>query len=299
MRYDGAGFESRPPNTICTCLTWLSATELAAGCANGFVAVWDVADIILSSANKPPGDTTFRGEDAFKQSSYLTTYPYFYQALHQSYVLTMTCAYPDHPHFLASSSMDGYLRLTDLRAPLSDSVFSLRARHGATSLEYHQALQSFITPDENDYIRALPIRHFFSSLSFSRTDAAVLSISAGKCHTCVLVGSADGSVITTNPLPRVLKRKCQQHRQKWFQHEWTRKGEGMSRITDGYKVETIEVFFKSNKGDKVVNDGIVHSTIYEEEAGVTQVAWNPNLHCGGWAAAGMGSGLIRVEDIAI
>ena len=298
VRYEGAGFESRPPNTICTCLTWLSATDLAAGCANGFVAIWDIADLIISSVNQRPGNMASRSEDASKQSSYLTTYPYFYQSLHQSYILTMTCAYPDHSHFLASSSMDGYLRLTDLRTPSTDFVFSSRARHGATNLEYHQALQSFIAPDENDYIRALPIRHFYSILGFVRTDAAVLSMSTGKCHTCVLVGAADGSVIATNPLPRVLKRKCLQHKQKWFQHEWTRKGEGMSRITEGYKVETINLF-KGDRGDKMVNDGIVHSTIYEEEMGITQVAWNPNLHCGGWAAAGMGSGLIRVEDITI
>ena len=40
-------------------------------------------------------------------------------------------------------------------------------------------------------------------------------------------------------------------------------------------------------------------TIYEEEQAVTCLAWCPAVECGGWAAAGMGSGLVRVEDIAI
>ena len=298
VKYERAGFESRPPNTICTCLAWLSATDLAAGCANGFVAIWDIADIIVSSADQRPSALGIPDEDADKQSSYLTTYPYFYQSLHQSYILTMACAYPDHPHFLATSSMDGYVRLTDLRAPATDFVLSPRARHGATSLEYHPALQSFIAPDENDYIRAQPIRLFYCPLSFARTDSAVLSISVGRCHTCILVGSTDGSVMVTNPLPRVLNRKSYQHKQKWFQHEWTRKGQGVSRITEGYKVETLDLF-KGRREDKMGKDGVGHTTIYEEEMGIMQVSWNPNLHCGGWAAAGMGSGLIRVEDIAI
>lgn len=40
-------------------------------------------------------------------------------------------------------------------------------------------------------------------------------------------------------------------------------------------------------------------TVHEEESAVTQACWNQNLSCGGWAAVGMGSGLVRVEDLAI
>ena len=46
-------------------------------------------------------------------------------------------------------------------------------------------------------------------------------------------------------------------------------------------------------------EGMVMSTIHEAEEGVTQVVWNPNLACGGWIAAGMGSGLVRVQDLTI
>ena len=42
-----------------------------------------------------------------------------------------------------------------------------------------------------------------------------------------------------------------------------------------------------------------YHTIFEEEAAVTCAAWCPAVECGGWAAVGMGSGLVRVEDIAI
>lgn len=41
----------------------------------------------------------------------------------------------------------------------------------------------------------------------------------------------------------------------------------------------------------------VMSTIWEEEGGVGQVGWNPNLGWGGWVAAGTESGFVRVQDL--
>ena len=39
-----------------------------------------------------------------------------------------------------------------------------------------------------------------------------------------------------------------------------------------------------------------YTTIFEEKTGVIAVAWNPNVRVGGWAAAGLGNGLVRAED---
>ena len=44
---------------------------------------------------------------------------------------------------------------------------------------------------------------------------------------------------------------------------------------------------------------MVISTVREEEEGVTQIEWNPNLVCGGWVVVGWGSGLVRVQDLAL
>ena len=162
-------------------------------------------------------------------------------------------------------------------------------------------------------------------LTFAKAEGQVVSIAAGKVHASVLVGSADGSVMVTNPMRKVLNTKEAQFQQTWFKHEWVHRPsgqdggeigsgaegkdgdsshggnlprEGISRITEGYKVESLQVL-KSEKGKLKLKDASPYSTIHEEESGVTQVAWNPNLHCGGWAAAGMGCGLVRVENLAI
>ena len=275
-------------------MTWLSSTKIAAGCANGFVAIWNIAEQIISSIY-PLGNVS---EPLNQHLSSYSQYPLLYQLFHHSYILTIASAYPECPHFLATSSMDGHLRLTDSRTPSTDFTHAPRARHGTTNLEYHQNLRAFLAADDNDFIRILPIRRFFSAILVARSPGSPLSITIGKVHSSVLVGSADGSVIATNPMRRIFDHKGPSYQQKWFQHDWTRKGEGMSRFTEGYKVESVQLA-RTPKNTKKVGESVMHTTIHEQEAGITQVTWNPNLRCGGWAAAGMGSGLLRVENLAI
>ena len=79
----------------------------------------------------------------------------------------------------------------------------------------------------------------------------------------------------------------------------------ISRITEGYKTES-PVLAPPKPGLGTENEtkskDVIHalySTIYDEETAVRQVAWNPNEGWGGWAASGTGSGLLRIEDLAI
>ena len=72
---------------------------------------------------------------------------------------------------------------------------------------------------------------------------------------------------------------------------------GLTRITEGYRVAHILL---QNLDEGITNrdNGTVYTTIYEAETAVTALAWNPNIHVGGWCVAGMATGLLRVEDIA-
>ena len=69
----------------------------------------------------------------------------------------------------------------------------------------------------------------------------------------------------------------------------------MSRWTDGYKVGSVKV----QRTEREAQDGMLLSTVFETEEAISQVVWNPNLRCGGWVAAGTGSGLVRVQDLAV
>lgn len=56
---------------------------------------------------------------------------------------------------------------------------------------------------------------------------------------------------------------------------------------------------RKQKGEVKEKEGMAISTVREEEEGVSQIDWNPNLLCGGWVAVGWGSGLVRVQDLAL
>ena len=155
---------------------------------------------------------------------------------------------------------------------------------------------------------------------------------AGKVHAAVAFGLADGEVVIVNPMRKVLKTKEKGWQQTVFKHEWVRKRrqapkegnsengrrndgveeeeeedaerEGISRITESYKPQPVDVDRRpiskkivglSGRGGR----GSALSTIFEEETGTTAVCWNPNVSCGGWLAVGWASGLVRVEDVAI
>jgi transcription factor C subunit 6 len=52
-------------------------------------------------------------------------------------------------------------------------------------------------------------------------------------------------------------------------------------------------------GDRKLINGTMVITIHEEETHVTALSWNPNQSCAGWASAGLGCGLLRIEDLAM
>ncbi|BAE57752.1 unnamed protein product [Aspergillus oryzae RIB40] len=274
-------FEAKPPSTLCTCLTWLSPSDIAVGCANGFVAIWS----IVPSQNTPSNP-----------------FPYFYQPIHSTYVLNLASAYPTNAHLITTTSMDGETRLWSVLDPQTDTVESNRMRVGSPYLTYSPLLHSFLSSDENDFARLLAVRRFYTTTAVARFPSTVSSLApCSVWHPSVMYGCTSGAVVATNPLRRLLHVKEKQWQQTWFTHEWARGDDasdpGISRFHDGYRAESISLL-RNMMGDRKMVNGVMMITIYEEGTHVTALSWNPNQACAGWASAGMGCGLIRVEDLA-
>ena len=290
---ESVAFQALPPDSVFTSLAWLSTFDIAASTAQGFVAIFNIANGIKTPAPRP----------------------WFFKLISETYILNITSGYPSRPHILFTTSMSGYLRMTDLRAPVSDSVESARFRLGSPTLAWHEASQCLLTCDETPNLRSLPIRRFFSSMLLHKLPAPShlsQTLVTSPVHSCVLIGLTNGSIIATNPLRRIQHSRSPIFSQKWFHHEFSAStprarelgGEagGVVRFSDGFKVENASarekkqvLEAKKNKGET----GLNLLTVYEEKTCITALGWNPNLHCGGWAAAGMGSGLLRVEDVAL
>jgi len=312
-----AAFSSRPPDTIFTSIAWLSTESLAAACANGCVAIWNLPSHLMGVS----------------ESGQTNPKPWYYEQLHSTTILDIVSCHPSRPYLIITSSMDGHLRLTDLRASHTDTVFSLRSRVGQAPLVWSESCQSALNPDENFAVRASPVRRFHATYTVAKAESLVVDLAVSPVHPFLLVGGANGDVMATNPFRRVLSSKAPVWQQVWFNHEWRgpvrsnvvqkaangsesngTTGAGaqraqaspsadifaqpLVRMSEGFKLETSRLLQQEGSA-KNIEEGTVFTTIYEEKSAITCLAWNPNLRCGGWAAAGMGSGLVRVEDIAL
>ncbi len=330
IHVDSAAFEFEPVNTVYTCITWLSATDIAAGCANGCVTIWN-----LSNANRTPTGRKPR--------------PWLDLSLHPTYVLAIASAYPSRPCLLATTGMDGHLRLTDLRAPTTDCAFSPRARLGHSALAWLDHIQCFMTADDTLTVRAHPVRRLMRTVALGRFTGFVLAIATSPAHPFFMVATADGMALSSNPVRRLLEVKASLWQQLWFLHEWRRaqpsqsaarasnedgqQGQSVDKEAQGNDDASPQLASKANpevlnggpsstvdndtnaplcrftegykptrpcmlSGERSNDAGVVVATIHEAQTAVTAVSWNPNFSCGGWAAAGLCSGLLRVEDLA-
>jgi transcription factor C subunit 6 len=308
-------FSHRPSSTIHTCITWLSSTHLAAGCANGFIAVYDLEALLSPSSSPFSKDKTQR--------------PYFYHPVHHTYISSLTSGYPSRSNFIISSAMDGYVSVTDIHAPETDSMMSLRSRQGASALAWCEASQVILVGWEDTTIRFLHLRRSYASSIIGRTGSVATALATSKFHPCLIASSTDGAVVASNPLRKFWSFKSSVCQQIWFWHEWSnrnhnhnsnsnngnsnnnhnnnnneiededeeehvRGGGGISRFTDGFRVDK-----GPEKKGMYTKNSVLLATVYEEEQAATCVAWCPSLECAGWAAAGTGSGLLRIEDLSV
>jgi transcription factor C subunit 6 len=306
-----ACFESRPPETIVSTVTWLSTCAIAAGCANGQVAVWDIPSAL--GIHLDIASNVIPEENAK---------PWLYKPFHETYITNITCGYPSRPYALFTNSIDGQTRLTDLRDPKADVVFTKRVRLNQPVFAWHDASQQLLNSDENCDLVSHFLRVFHSRELLIRWNALITDIATSELHPIVLSACADGTVGGVNVAKRLKDSKTiSPTRQVWFKYEWRdaiRKewnvpmgnvdgdsgdsvdmnvlNNPLGRFTDGYKVEQMSL---NNVNRHNVKEGLSFSTIYELSSAITRVSWNPNITYGTWAAAATGSGLIRIEDLAV
>jgi transcription factor C subunit 6 len=306
LRVERAAFKARPPDTICTCLTWVSSTRIAAGCANGCIAVWDL-DLAWQPSSSNPR-------------------PSIYSNVSATYILSIATCHPSHPHLLLTGSMSGFTSVTDLSrfgqslTSQANTVFGSRARMGLPLLIWHDFGQIAIQAEDNTTVKGSTLRRFFAGIALAKGKSNATSIANSPCHPSILIGCANGDVFATNPLNKVVDAgRSETWQQMWFTHEWRRPSveqltsgqidlsaekiahepNGISRLTEGFKAE-LQSLGDGRSGQKHNRHfGTAFTTVYEEQSAITALAWNPNPHVGGWAAAGMGDGLLRVEDISI
>jgi transcription factor C subunit 6 len=293
-----AAFESHAPDTLFTRLDWLSSTRIAGGCANGCVAVFDLAKCSTTGSNRP----------------------IIYSSIASGYILSIASCYPSHQNLLLTTSTDGYPRLTDLNQPdpstATGTVQAPRSRSTQDIAVWSDFCQNALVMDDNFALKGLPLRRFFTTISLGRARSVGTALATSPCHPFVLFGTAHGEVTGSNPMRRIIQPKILPLLQTWFQHEWRRPTEaeiagdetgpynigphGLSRFIEGQRIEQGQRTYREgtmqNSDDR--EHGLHFHTVHEEATAVSALAWNPNKNYGAWAAAGLADGLVRVENLA-
>jgi transcription factor C subunit 6 len=313
--YTRAAFQVHIPHTVSTCIYWLSGTSIAAGTAGGSLAIWTLTrpDAFPRTPVSSPSEDQQR-----------SPIPWFYKHVADTLIISVSSGYPSRPSFVSLTSADGFAKLIDIRSPDADTANTARARIFSLKQAWHEHTQSFLMPDEVYSLRNNTIRRYYSNIHNMRSEAQIVCVATSPVHPCVLIGSADGKVLANNPIARVLNYKEIPWQQTWFAHEWRPSvdklplpvkqdtdavmvsevppevlAQPLARMTEGYKVQQTQLQPVKPGMNPDAKEYFKPITIYEEPSCITTVAWNPNLRFGTWAVAGMGDGLLRVEDVGV
>ncbi|KAK3672961.1 hypothetical protein LTR78_007071 [Recurvomyces mirabilis] len=267
-------FQMSVKDSLCTCVSWMSPTCIAVGYSDGNVRIWDLDRVTLTSPGGSQPIVTIRA--------------------HNSYVASILATSLLSPAVLVTAGIDGRIKHISLEGekPKTTSVKVQKNNLTMPSLIYHEFLDRMLSFGDDNIVQSYTVTAFSqSSKAIANVGGLITTIATSPCHPYILIGTANGEVLTTNPLQDGLRSRQGPWQQMWFQHEWRRpKGDevsaGLSRILEGFKSEHVPVSRST---------GFV---LAEEKTAITAIAWNPDIRCGGWAAVGMGGGLVRIEDIA-
>lgn len=325
LHISSAAFDVSFPQTVPSCLRWLSGNTLAVATALGTLAIWTLSrpDIFTSTTTNGPR-------------------PWFCQRISETYILTLSSGWPSQPQFISITTADGFARIYDIRTPYSDNTASVRGRTLCITQDWHEQTQSFIAPDEHYMLKHNPIRRYYHNLYSMRTTSSITRCASSLVQPAILIGGADGRVEASNPIARIANYKIMPWQQIWFAHEWrgpveklvtkppghdVEMSEGgpvgdvstsedsataaknavpqsvlsqpLARITEGYKATQPGIQHAVSAKNAMKNEVTIGITVFEEPSAITALAWNPNMKFGTWAVAGMGDGLLRVEDIGV
>lgn len=293
-----------------TAMSWANMNRLVVGYSDGSVALWSIFPCHLLSRH----------------------------AVHHSHVVELATGYPSMPYVVAATPLGGTMRILDLAAPSYEftEVQSINVVTQPGLLAWSDHMLGFfsIYPSARVNNTVIGFMHHANFPLFRTTftgDSFPSCIATGKTHPFLLIGLMDGSVWCLNPqVEHFNSRTDATYRLRLFQHEhrphrlFARDSpagmRGASRVAQGFEVERNrnpknETQPATKKGKAVKKKSAVQheddedevlkssdasrAALHEPLTRVTTMEWNPNQGYGCWAAAALGSGLVRVMDLGI
>ncbi|KAJ4155926.1 hypothetical protein LMH87_001148 [Akanthomyces muscarius] len=293
-----------------TAMSWANMNRLVVGYSDGSVALWSIFPCHLLSRH----------------------------AVHHSHVVELATGYPSMPYVVAATPLGGTMRILDLAAPSYEftevQAINVVTQPGLLAWSDHMLGFFSIYPSARVNNTVIGFMHHANFPLFRTTftgDSFPSCIATGKTHPFLLIGLMDGSVWCLNPqVEHFNSRTDATYRLRLFQHEhrphrlFARDSpagmRGASRVAQGFEVERNRnpknetqpatkkgkavkkksaVQYEDDEDEVLKSSDASRAALHEPLTRVTTMEWNPNQGYGCWAAAALGSGLVRVMDLGI
>ncbi|PWY99359.1 hypothetical protein BCV70DRAFT_117252 [Testicularia cyperi] len=294
------------PKAAANCLAWAGGELLAVGSSIGYVAIWDVGSVLRRQQNE-----VGTGSEA---SALTSLVPSFYMRLHRAAVTSVTWVlqpsitsdglmeWDSLPRLLSSTSLDGWVTLTDVMDPQSSSSIE-RSR----SVHYASAFTPWSCSLVNEFsdgsltMSSLNPEEMFRSRTVSSSPVRILDISTSSFHPSIAAASAHGQVKVSNAL-RALKRSGKTHTPKVHLAVY------QSMIVTDSDPDSSDTQ-KKRTGTLLLKHQLAPSSASEYEGrkwninasnpvlAITAVRWNPNFGRAQLLLSASAAGFVKIDRV--
>ena len=300
-----------------TCFTWVNTNRIAVGHSDGSIALWSVVPCRLLLRH-PVGPSSI-----MDISSAYPSHPFIVAAVPVGGLTVLVDL--NRPN----------LEITYL--PTVGVVFQHGLLAWSQHLQGWISIWPSSVP-ANNLISFMPLRVFPQPrLVIALEGGQPTSLAMGTCHPYCLVGASDGSVWVTQLFHKVSFYRTKTFKLRLFQHDYKDLGadgkqteadeqqlptRGVARILHDFKPEEngsgrpwirnaadgsrkskaqIKEEIENEELDEELKPGQWSGKVYLHDplTRVTALAWNPNMRFSWWAAAAVGSGLVRIMDLGL
>lgn len=335
IHYSKAAFDVEIPHTVPSCLHWLSSTSLAVATAAGTLAIWtlnrpetfppvsttthvpkpwffkQIADtyILTLASGRPsrPHYISVTTADGFARlydlrSPVADTVPSI-----RGRMLCTAQAWHEQTQSFAMSDELIMLKHNSLRR-FYHNLYTIRAESTITCVAtspVHPGV--LVSTADGTVIAGNPLARILNYKEMPWQQNWFVHEWRGPVENMVLHPPKDAEIETrhadpvvqqSTPLP--LTTTCTHTSESTWSSTNPTLQHPLVRITAGYKVTQPGMQDSTSSKKKPADfEWGRYITIFEEKSAVTSLCWNPNLKFGTWAVAGMGSGLLRVEDVGV
>ncbi|GAA6010186.1 hypothetical protein JCM10207_005657 [Rhodosporidiobolus poonsookiae] len=297
----------RLPNTSLFSLAWGSHETIAGGCGNGWIAVWDVGEVLRKGGmneDAPP----LRPTHFFPAHSSVIRSLCFVPA--PSCSLSSPSAAKDYdladqdPTGIISTGYDGSTLLNDLRQPagMGGGAVLNHERAPGYAVAFCPHTGCAYIADQDDRVKSLYVKAggIGGSKRIGVHRGSILSIATSSHHPFVLSTSTDGSAMVSTGMRALRKRRVRGHfSQKLFRVEKNR-ATGEIRVWDNLDIEHRTAIDPTNpvrtKGKQApLPEEELHTPAWPLEQAVLKATWHPAIERAGLCATGWACGIGRVD----